>query len=980
MIDLFEPNKYIESDIQPIPLEYKEINKNSRNILLIDNLVYQNEVLFNSSNSNTFGIKYSINSDRDELNKILGDNFESIDRIGFVFNDALIESKQFLNSELFFTSKDLEPETNIFSSNLTFIIELVKKFNIKNIDFLVCNGLNYSNWTKYFNLLTKQTGIIIGASNDKTGNIKYGGDWILESTGTDIKNIYWNDNINDYTSTLFTSTISTSTTITNLYLSSVGWPITINGGTKSNPTIVTFGEDISLNSTSNYFVIGSEYVIIEGNNKTVTIDKVHDYPGLFQNGGDNVSGYSNITINDINLDTISSGVITTTLISRGGWLCQTYFANSASNCFLNNLSSSGKMFNDRTGGIVGRLCATNYGNLVIINCYSTGEISGLIAGGICGSGAGSTNGTIIIKDCYSTGLVSGKQAGGICGASAGSTNGTVAITNCYSTGNITSESAGGICGFNAGNTYGTIAITNCYSTGLISGIQAGGICGTSAGSTNGTVAIKDCYSTGLINGIQAGGICGSSTGYTNGTVAITNCYSTGNISSVSAGGICGIGTGTTFGLVTITNCYSTGNVSDENSGGICGSFTGSNSGVVRIKDCYSTGLISGNSSGGICGSSTGYTNGTITIINCYSTGNIDGDYSGGITGDAFGFNSSNLNTIENCYSTGNITGINSGGICGALVGYNNSISYTPNILISNCYTLGTVTNDSGSICGGNEPNSPYTNIPNVNIKNCYSLYGPIVSTTLSFTPTQTDTFVQNGSWTDANAYIYLLLTPTYNANGILINPIGTIWADIDPISNSTPWIFSTFGYSPYTTELIVTFIQKVLVGNKSSQALDISNHVYSIIAINNEIPSKYQTISMNSSTGQITVGLSTQIGTYSIKVLQHSNYTMTNFELIVSKSPNNNRCTEFCMTIKENKKIIIKLNSIYSNNCLIEKYKIIKNPKHGCVSINSKNELTYIPDKNYVGKDNFVLRCKNIISGLSTYISFNIKIVKCKNI
>jgi hypothetical protein len=31
-------------------------------------------------------------------------------------------------------------------------------------------------------LLTQNTGVIVGASDDKTGNIKYGGDLIMEST------------------------------------------------------------------------------------------------------------------------------------------------------------------------------------------------------------------------------------------------------------------------------------------------------------------------------------------------------------------------------------------------------------------------------------------------------------------------------------------------------------------------------------------------------------------------------------------------------------------------------------------------------------------------------------------------------------------------------------------------------------------------------------------------------------------------------
>ena len=91
---------------------------------------------------------------------------------------------------------------NTYSLNLQFIINLIKKFNIINIDYLVCYGLKYDNWIKYFNILNKETGVIVGYSNNETGNIKFNGDWVMESTNEDIKNIYWNENITNYTSTL----------------------------------------------------------------------------------------------------------------------------------------------------------------------------------------------------------------------------------------------------------------------------------------------------------------------------------------------------------------------------------------------------------------------------------------------------------------------------------------------------------------------------------------------------------------------------------------------------------------------------------------------------------------------------------------------------------------------------------------------------------------------------------------------------------
>jgi hypothetical protein len=52
--------------------------------------------------------------------------------------------------------------------------------------------------------------VVIGASNDNTGNLKYGGNWVMESTMENIKTIYFNNTIGNY-STLFASITNTYT-------------------------------------------------------------------------------------------------------------------------------------------------------------------------------------------------------------------------------------------------------------------------------------------------------------------------------------------------------------------------------------------------------------------------------------------------------------------------------------------------------------------------------------------------------------------------------------------------------------------------------------------------------------------------------------------------------------------------------------------------------------------------------------------------
>lgn len=54
-------------------------------------------------------------------------------------------------------------------------------------------------WNTYYNNLTKETGVVVGASKDQTGNVQYGGDWVMESTSQDIELVYFTKSIEYYT-------------------------------------------------------------------------------------------------------------------------------------------------------------------------------------------------------------------------------------------------------------------------------------------------------------------------------------------------------------------------------------------------------------------------------------------------------------------------------------------------------------------------------------------------------------------------------------------------------------------------------------------------------------------------------------------------------------------------------------------------------------------------------------------------------------
>ena len=186
------------------PLVYPELSEVDlsvyTNLLLIDSNVRDYHNFVNSVKSDTFPVVYSWNSSRDELLALLSrSGFSNLSRIGLVFetNDDG-QFKPFFNNEVLFTESDSENVTP-FSPNMNFLINLIQTLGILNIDYLACDTLNFNNWVNYYAVLMEKTSVIVGASNDKTGNIKYGGDWALESTGEDIENIYFTSNIGYHT-------------------------------------------------------------------------------------------------------------------------------------------------------------------------------------------------------------------------------------------------------------------------------------------------------------------------------------------------------------------------------------------------------------------------------------------------------------------------------------------------------------------------------------------------------------------------------------------------------------------------------------------------------------------------------------------------------------------------------------------------------------------------------------------------------------
>lgn len=303
----------------------------------------------------------------------------------------------------------------------------------------------------------------------------------------------------------------------------------------------------------------------------------------------------------------------------------------------------------------------------------------------------------------------------------------------------------------------------------------------------------------------------------------------------------------------------------SNSGGIVGQNAGDNSGSVGISWCYSLGSI-GSSAGGIC--AAGGTLSVVDISYCYSEGTMSAG-AGGILAASSG----GTIIINDCYSRGDI-GTSGGGICGSLAG--------GTITVNCSYSAGSIGTLAGGIFGAGPSGTIAAN-------ECYTCGGaaPIATNTggIYANNSNDDLYgaanyseLNNGSsgWSDTNARNTLNDPP---ATG---NLWGFTWCQV---ANNEPYVFSSFGLTPYATELDRFYSETVMRGSSSTASILAPGYTYYLLAATDDddniipIPAG---ITINSSTGAISVGNDTPAGTYRLRIHNSINpYDSTTFEITV---------------------------------------------------------------------------------------------------
>jgi hypothetical protein len=778
----------------------------------------ESQIFYDSANERTFPIIYSYESSRDELLQLLQNKFTSIERISFVFHDS-VNGKTFLNGEPFFLETDIDPDNLSLSANVQFLLKIITDFSVKNVDFLQCNSLNHENWVKYYDLLNKKTNVVVGGSSDETGNLQYGGNWIMENTNEDIQKVYLTDYISNYSSTLVTieNTVANGE---NVFVDFTGGNYYYKLDNASSWTLLSSAtsHDFSNNFTTktmnvsfiprtyNYvighvnfcFNIKSNNITFDGSGNTFSINNISSYGGLFRNGTASTYGFSGITIK--NFITTSSG---TTIAQYCGNLLSSYFGRNINlynfdtnmpayniNTFfikVENCTNNAEISSSETGGIVGSyFCLGGYG--IISNCINTGRITKSDCGGIVGSYCAYSAGNVLIQNCKNTSDIvfhgNVTNSGGICGPNA-CLVGVLDISGCTNSGYLNNngviESAG-ICANNAAmNLSSILRITNCENTGGNYAYNSCGIFGRiNSDDLNGTIIIDGCINRGVVDGDYDSGICGTTANLkiNKGVFIIKNCSNYGHITVFGSSGIVSSLSGsgnTTSGSnvdaslnpINVINCTNYGIINAQLCGGIVGIRAALNGGSINIINCSNFGNIVADYCGGIVSHrATSDGPGTVILNNCFNYGNFSSTNigSGGICGPWSGCNGKIY--ISNCYNLGNISGTSCGGIMGADAGYSalDNTHFTLNqiIDISNCYSTGTITNgnNSGAILGGRikTTNDGTSGSFKLQIKNCYTL-----------SDTSYNTNIENTNFTGLNFWNTTNKINSQNLTGILPN-------------------------------------------------------------------------------------------------------------------------------------------------------------------------------------------------------------------
>ena len=387
-----------------VPLVFPTAKPNCTNIMLIDCTIPEAQTFYDAANATTLPVMFNSNTLRGEITNLFSTN-TTIHRLCIIATnrDMYNNTKLFINNEPYFTLSDLTTATATYSNNVQFMLNLIQTYAITTIDFLACESLTYTSWKEYYALLSPVC--TIGASSDKTGNIAYGGNWIMESDNQTIQPIYFTNEIKDYTTTLVVTVVYIVFDPTSTYKPNGQTPIYVTTSTYDIPfnfinettfaIYNTTAEQVTVNlasisATQTYNVVinsvtgeagNGSYVTIEGVDKTFILGITYTYFNTTSPFVSVTNGLVGINIQNINV-TLSPSMN----INYRGWICGGYNGSSTLTFTSCSVTSTGNLTisGDYSGGICG---GYNYNSstLTFTSCTIIALVSYTINGVTCES-------------------------------------------------------------------------------------------------------------------------------------------------------------------------------------------------------------------------------------------------------------------------------------------------------------------------------------------------------------------------------------------------------------------------------------------------------------------------------------------------------------------------------------------------------------------------------------------------------------------
>jgi uncharacterized protein YjbI with pentapeptide repeats len=176
------------------------------NILLIDKRISQYDAIIASIDpALSVGITFDYYTDTfDTLKEIMVSSGIHANSVGLIQHNYRIPIFKMVDAQtISSTIEQVELYDNELSTwaPLKEFIEWCKtELSSTHFDMMACALYSNNDWKYVIDTLSTQTGVEIRASTDNTGSSSLGGNWVLEShVGVNLKEVYFNDSIDNYT-------------------------------------------------------------------------------------------------------------------------------------------------------------------------------------------------------------------------------------------------------------------------------------------------------------------------------------------------------------------------------------------------------------------------------------------------------------------------------------------------------------------------------------------------------------------------------------------------------------------------------------------------------------------------------------------------------------------------------------------------------------------------------------------------------------